>query len=62
MPNCQLPHDKNVQAIYDAKLATFNGQWGYVCNNHFNSDAYKTPGTFTTLENIGKAGREPYSD
>lgn len=48
------------QATKDAKLK--QGPWAYVCDSCFEKHAVKKPGTFTTLANIGKENREPYSD
>ena len=48
------------EAKYDAKLTL--GGWGYVCETCFQEYAVKTKGSYTTLANIGKPGRKPYSD
>lgn len=47
-------------AKYDAK--TVHGPWANVCAEHFAVHAVKTKGTYTTLANIGKPERAPYSD
>lgn len=33
MPPCQFPHEEQTPAAYDA--LTHNGQWAYVCEDHF---------------------------
>lgn len=43
LPNCQLPHVEPVKADYDAR--TNNGQWAYVCEDHFQSDTVGRLGT-----------------
>ena len=47
-------------AKYDAKLR--EGPWAYVCEACFQKRAVKAKGTYTTLANIGKPKRAPYSD
>ncbi len=50
----------NKEATKDAK--TKMGPWANVCETHFQVYGVKKPGTFTTLANVGKPGRKPYSD
>jgi hypothetical protein len=47
-------------ATKDAQVA--GGGWAYVCEECFIKYCSCNTGTFTTLENIGKPNREPYSD
>lgn len=49
------------EAKYDAKCNPF-GSWAMVCQKCFDRHATKIKGTYTTLANIGKPGRKPYSD
>jgi len=48
-------------ATKDAKLAG-TSTWAYVCEDCFFKHCSCDSGTFTTLKNIGKPGRKPYSD
>ena len=50
----------SAQAKYDAKVIC--GPWAYMCEACFQKYAIKIKGTYTTLANIGKPGRKPYSD
>lgn len=38
------------------------GPWANMCDKHFKLYGVKTKGLYTTLANIGKEGRKPYSD
>lgn len=42
-PPCQFPHKEQTPAAYDA--ATHNGQWAYVCEDHFQSETRRQLGT-----------------
>jgi hypothetical protein len=48
-------------AAKDAKIAGASS-WAYVCDDCFFKYCSCNEGTFTTLKNIGKHGRKPYSD
>lgn len=48
------------EAKYDGH--TQFGQWAYMCEEHMRAFGIKKKGFYTTLENVGKPGREPYSD
>lgn len=48
-------------ATKDAKLTGLSS-WAYVCDDCFFKYCSCNEGTFTTLKNIGKQGRIPYSD
>jgi len=48
-------------ATKDAKLAG-RSSWAYVCEDCFLKYCSCNSGTFTTLKNIDKPGRKPYSD
>ena len=49
------------EATKDAKLAGAS-TWAYVCEDCFFKHCSCDSGTFTTLKNIGKPGRKPYSN
>jgi hypothetical protein len=55
---CDLCEEE--EAKYDAR--THFGSWAKLCQKHFDMYATKNKGTYTTLANIGKPGRKPYSD
>ena len=48
------------EAKYDGQ--TLMGPWAYMCEAHMKLYGIDEKGRYTTLENIGKPGREPYSD
>lgn len=43
IPVCQFPHKEQTPAAYDA--ATHNGQWAYVCEDHFQTETRGQLGT-----------------
>ena len=45
----------------DAQIAG-TSRWVYVCDECFFKNCSCNTGAFTTLKNIGKPGRKPYSD
>ena len=49
------------KATKDAQIAGVL-TWAFVCDRCFSFYCSGIPGTFTTLKNIGKPGRNPYSD
>ena len=48
------------EAKYDGQ--THMGYWAYMCEMHMQIHGIYVKGRFTTLENVGKPGRKPYSD
>lgn len=48
------------EAKYDGKVR--GGGWAYMCEHCFRGKGVKLKGAYTTLDNIGKPGRKPYSD
>lgn len=48
------------EATKDGK--TVYGPWANMCEHCFGKHGVQVKGLFTTLERVGKEGREPYSD
>lgn len=48
------------EAKYDGQ--TQMGPWAYMCELHMQMFGIPIRRLYTTLDNIGKPGREPYSD
>lgn len=48
------------EATKDGK--TVYGPWASMCEKCFKEHGVQVKGLFTTLERVGKEGREPYSD
>jgi len=48
------------EATVDGK--TNQGPWANMCKKHFKIYGVNKKGLFTTLANVGKPGRKPYSD